>query len=269
MEKEAINSYDRMRGDKQNIQNPENSTEQIKPLSLGCILNLYSDLSKESKDKLSLINGKEITLIKNQKINFYQHHENDIYIINNGWVSLFHSIENSGRQDICNIYMLGDIIGMRESFFTNQKTGIIAMENCKLKKFSFEELHQLFKNYSDIKKAILTYIMVNDNITIERLRSCTHYKAEKRIAHFFLEILERRNFKKNFKSNSYPFPITQDIVGELLGLTSVHVSRCMTALEQKKMIRKSRNKINLLQPEVLAELTGFDRKNIYGHINME
>jgi CRP-like cAMP-binding protein len=69
-------------------------------------------------------------------------------------------------------------------------------------------------------------------------------------------------------SNVFSFPITQEVVGELLGITSVHVSRCMTALEQKKLIRKSRSAIKLLEPELLAEYTGFDENMIYGHIDL-
>ncbi|BBI64147.1 hypothetical protein HSBAA_54530 [Vreelandella sulfidaeris] len=75
--------------------------------------------------------------------------------------------------------------------------------------------------------------MVNDNIAIERLRSCTHHKAEERVAHFLLEVYARYKFKGMIDSNVFAFPITQEVVGELLGITNVHVSRCMTALEQK------------------------------------
>jgi CRP-like cAMP-binding protein len=64
----------------------------------------------------------------------------------------------------------------------------------------------------------------------------------------------------------FSFPVTQDVVGELLGMTSVHVSRCMTALEQKKLIRKTRSSIKLLKPEEMARNTGFDRDFIYGHL---
>lgn len=237
--------------------------------SLEYTLSLYADLSNEARDELFSINYKTITLRKSQKL-YSSCHQGlvDIFILKTGWVSLCYA-SGSRNQDIYNIYMPGDIIGLRESLFDRQEIGIIAMENCQLDKFCSSEIHDLSKRHADIKRAIFSYIMINDNITIERLRSCTHHKAEKRIAHFLLEVLERHNFKKKEKSNTYLFPITQEVVGELLGITSIHVSRCMTAMEQKKLIRKSRNSIKVLQPELMAEYTGFDKQHIYGSIYID
>ncbi|HEB04929.1 MAG TPA: Crp/Fnr family transcriptional regulator, partial [Halomonas sp.] len=187
----------------------------------------------------------------------------DIFVVRKGWVSLYHSLGSRGH-DICNVYMPGDIVGIRESFFDNHEITIVALENSVLDKVSLEDIHRIYNDCEAIKKAIISYVMVNDNITIERLRSCTHHKAEDRVAHFLLEIFARYNFKEMIGSNVFSFPITQEVVGELLGITSVHVSRCMTVLEQKKMIRKARSTIRLLQPEMMAELTGFDESLIYG-----
>ncbi|EHJ93012.1 hypothetical protein KUC_2974 [Vreelandella boliviensis LC1] len=162
--------------------------------------------------------------------------------------------------------MPGDIVGIRESFFDNHNMAILALQDCQLDRVSVVSLHDLCEKYADIKRAVVSYILVNDNITIERLRSCTHHKAEERVAHFLLEVYARYNFKNMIDSNVFSLPIKQEIVGELLGITSVHVSRCMTSLEQKKMIRKTRSSINLLQPELLAEYTGFNENLIYGHL---
>lgn len=246
---------------------PNMTALQTKEITLGNILSHYAELGPESLDRLSGVNLKDMELKKNQKLYSLCQGRAEIFVVKSGWVSLCHSFKSSG-QNICNVYMPGDIVGIRESFFDNHDITILALQDCRLDKVSVNEVHDLFKDNADIKKAIVSYIMVNDNITIERLRSCTHHKAEERVAHFLLEVYARYNFKKLIDSPVFAFPITQEVVGELLGITSVHVSRCMTALEQKKLIRKSRNSIKLLEPELLAEATGFDENIIYGHVQL-
>lgn len=236
-------------------------------IGLGEILGRYAHLGDEAVGQLSSIKVKSIELKRNQKLYSASQDKSDIFIIRKGWVSLCHSATGRG-EDICNVYMPGDIVGLRESFFISHSITLLALQACQLDKISVDDIHELFERNSDIKKSIVSYIMVNDNIAIERLRSCTHLKAEERVAHFLLEIYERFSFNEMVRSKLLYFPVTQEVVGELLGITNVHVSRCMTTLEQKKLIRKSRNSIKLLEPELLAELTGFDRDLIYSHVDL-
>ncbi|MBT2773750.1 Crp/Fnr family transcriptional regulator [Halomonas sp. ISL-60] len=233
--------------------------------SLGDVLNRYCKIEAEALDRLSSIRFDNVDLKKNQKIHSLYQERADVFVVKKGWVSSSRSVKDRS-EDICNVYMPGDIVGIRESFFDNHNMTVLALQNCQLDRVSTDRLHELFESYVDVKRAVISYIMVNDNIAIERLRSCTHHKAEKRVAHFLLEVYARHNFKEIMDSNAISLPIKQEVVGELLGITSVHVSRCMTALEQKKMIRKTRGSISLLQPDLLAEYADFDEDSIYGHL---
>ncbi len=267
MDKVMVGSSESM--DKKVINNSPSDFETVNfDITLENVLGLYGELGEETIKSLNDVRKKSVELKRNQKMFSVSDGRADIFVVKEGWASLCHATNKRG-QDICNIFMPGDIIGVRESFFENHDIIILALTNCKLEKVSIEEVHGLFKTNLEIRKAVMSYIMVNDNITIERLRSCTHHRSEERVAHFLLEIYTRFCFKGLLKTNIYSFPITQDVVGELLGITSVHVSRCMTALEQKKFIRKTRSSIKLLKPEEMAKATGFDGDFIYGHIRLD
>ncbi|TVP51083.1 MAG: Crp/Fnr family transcriptional regulator [Halomonas sp.] len=251
-------------GGRKHAQMPSHTVTSIM-MTIGDILSRYGSLSAEAFDRLSNMNVSNLELKKNQKLYSSSRGKSEIFLVKKGWISLCHVAKHRGH-DICNVYMPGDIVGVRESFFDNHNIALLALQNCQLDKIYVDELHAVFKDYDDIKRAVVSYIMVNDNVALERLRSCTHLKAEERVAHFLLEIYARYNYKEMVDSSLFYFPITQDVVGELLGITSVHVSRCLTALEQKKLIRKSRSTIRLLEPQRLAELTGFDEDMIYSHV---
>jgi len=245
---------------------PQVLVKTAKHIAIGNILAHYGNLDMDDLVSLSNISSQQVLLTRSQKLCSLRKGEKaaDVFLIKKGWVSLCHPSGNR-RQEVLNVYMPGDIVGLRESFFDNHDITICALQNSQIERFSRNDMHALFNERENIKRAIISYVIANDNITIERLRSCTHHKAEGRVAHFLLEIFARYNFKGMIESNVYAFPITQEVVGELLGITSVHVSRCMTSLEQKKMIRKSRNIITLLQPQQMAEYTGFDENLMYGY----
>ncbi|WP_447895117.1 Crp/Fnr family transcriptional regulator [Vreelandella sp. GE22] len=244
---------------------PNTIVKHEKNISLAKALSLYGVVSEKSNELLTRIAVKKVELKRHQKLFFLQEGKPKLFIIKKGWVSICQSVKNHG-QDICNVYMPGDIVGLRESFFDTNDVAIVALQNCELERVSAEEVHALFEIHDDIRKAIISYVMVNDNIAIARLRSCTHHKAEERVAHYLLEVYSRYRFKQASDTDFFTLPITQEVIGELLGMTSVHVSRCMTTLEQKKLIRKNRAAIKLLEPERLIEATGFDERLIYGHV---
>ncbi|WP_083007084.1 Crp/Fnr family transcriptional regulator [Halomonas sp. GT] len=237
-------------------------------ITVAQVLGLYGKMGDKSLNVLSKMPQKPVELKKSQQFFSVSDGRSDIFVIKDGWASLSHPTSARG-QDICNIFMPGDIIGMRESFFERYDVIIFPITNCELVKLSGDYLHTLCKENEEIRKAITSYVMVNDNITIERLRSCTHHRSVERVAHFLLEVYARFKFKGLLEGDVFDFPVTQEIVGELLGMTSVHVSRCMTALEQKKFIRKTRSSIKLLKPNEMAENTGFDSDFIYGHICLD
>lgn len=241
-------------------------SDPVVVITLGSILSRYAELGVEALQYLSSVKCESIELKKNKKRNFFYQGNAEAFVVKKGWLSLCQPV-SACRYDVCNVYMPGDLVGVRESFFDNNEIAILAIENCVLDKFSVEDLHSVYDDCEAVKKAIISYVMVNDNILIERLKSCTHHKAEERIAYLLLEILARFNFNKMIDGSIYTFPVTQEIVGELLGITSVHVSRCMTSLEQKKMIRKSRSAISILQPDLLAQQAGFNKDLIYGKVS--
>ncbi|RUR34943.1 Crp/Fnr family transcriptional regulator [Vreelandella andesensis] len=234
-------------------------------ITVAQVLGLYNELGEKSLNDLSKIRQKPVEIKKNQQVFSVCDGRADIFVIKEGWASLSHATNFRG-QDICNIFMPGDIIGMRESFFENCDVIISSITHCELIKVSGDHLHALCKENEEVRRAITSYVMVNDNITIERLRSCTHHRSVERVAHFLLEIYARFKFKGLLKGDIFYFPVTQEVVGELLGMTSVHVSRCMTVLEQKKYIRKTRSSIRILMPQEMAEDSDFDSDFIYGHI---
>ena len=56
----------------------------------------------------------------------------------------------------------------------------------------------------------------------------------------------------------FRLPLTQDVIADATGLTSVHVNRILQKLRADRLINLSRGELALLDVERLKKLDGFD-----------
>lgn len=81
--------------------------------------------------------------------------------------------------------------------------------------------------------------------------------AHERLAHLLLELHFRCRSAGLSHDYSYPMPLTQEAVGDLLGLSVVHVNRVMQLMRRDNMIKLKQGQMTLLEPERLTEIAEF------------
>jgi DNA-binding transcriptional regulator LsrR (DeoR family) len=57
---------------------------------------------------------------------------------------------------------------------------------------------------------------------------------------------------------SFEMPLTQELIGDAVGLTTVHVNRTVRALREDKLIAITRQQVTILDFEGLSLLSDFD-----------
>lgn len=78
--------------------------------------------------------------------------------------------------------------------------------------------------------------------------------ADERIANLLLSLVERMESRNAFTSNLYPFPLRQQDIADVLGLTPVHVSRVLTKFRKAKLIEFSSGKLQILNRRELNRI---------------
>ena len=106
----------------------------------------------------------------------------------------------------------------------------------------------------------LYWLMTNIDGSIHRewTVSLGRRSALSRMAHLFCEILERLKVAGLTDGNSYDFPLTQQELGECIGLTSVHVNRTLQALRRQGLIQVENRRATILDLESLQSAGEFD-----------
>lgn len=83
-------------------------------------------------------------------------------------------------------------------------------------------------------------------------------QAPSRMAHLILELKRRLEVVGPVVANSFPLPITQDELGDALGLTAVHVNRTIKQLRDGGLLEFQRQTVKILNEPKLRELADFD-----------
>lgn len=82
--------------------------------------------------------------------------------------------------------------------------------------------------------------------------------AYERMAHLFLELRFRCAQVGMDQEESIPFPLTQEVLADLLGLSGVHVNRTIQLLRREKTIRLKHRRLYFLNVEALMRASEFD-----------
>jgi CRP-like cAMP-binding protein len=81
--------------------------------------------------------------------------------------------------------------------------------------------------------------------------------AQERMIDFLLEMRERLILAGLVEDDSFPLPLTQELLADTLGLTSVHVNRTLQSMRRDAMVELRSGRAHLEDPERLAQLVDY------------
>jgi CRP-like cAMP-binding protein len=102
---------------------------------------------------------------------------------------------------------------------------------------------------------------VDQVILTDRLVSLGRNSARGRVAALLLLIAGRMRFAKLPMDEGFALPLTQEEIGDLTGLTAVHVNRTMRVLSEQGLISRNGNVLRILQPDRLARMANYNRRH--------
>ncbi|MEZ5939025.1 MAG: Crp/Fnr family transcriptional regulator [Hyphomonadaceae bacterium] len=176
-----------------------------------------------------------------------------MFVVREGWVLKFDLLPNGGRQ-IIDILLPGDSSSYEELFQSQAPSTLFTLTDAEICQFEREEILDICK---DTPTDIRRYgPILGDNYSRLRmlLGAVGRQKAEARVASLILMLHERLRKVKYATETDMPFPLRQRDVANLLGMTQVHVSRVMAAMQKRGVIRKRAAQLTIENFSELIEL---------------
>lgn len=229
-------------------------------MSSSCIIKhfeYYSPLSGNDKELLNSLEKGPVDYKRNEALWLQGDSSKHFYTVSKGWAYAYRDMEDGGRQ-VLDIYVPGDIVGLREFAFKQRITGVVMLTDAELCAFPKTRLTDVFAG-SLLLCSILYMIAARDQaILLERVINLGRRSARVRIAHFLVEIAKRLKKTRVDITGRVRVPLTQTLLGDALGLSTVHVNRILSALKREGFLTPYAGGVELRDVPALEEIAGFD-----------
>lgn len=176
------------------------------------------------------------------------------FTLYDGWLMLYRNDSDGSRQGL-RVALPGDFVGYVPDAATYSHSAL-AVTDVIACGFRQPDLQAMIDTHMSIGRQITS-------IQAHYLTSCEtnvlglgRKSAEQRIAHTFADLYHRLDQRGEVdrEASSMPFPLTQEMLGELTGLTPVHTNRVLRRLRLDGILRAERQRVEILDLEKLIDL---------------
>ena len=186
------------------------------------------------------------------------------YTLFDGWLMLHRNHSDGSRQGV-RIALPGDFVGyapLTESVYSH---GALAVTDVTVCGFRQADLHAMIDNHPDLARQITSIQARYLAVCEANVLGLGRKSAEQRIAHAIVELYHRLALRHMLLNDGreIPFPLTQEMLGEMTGLTPVHTNRVLRKLRADGLMISERQRIEILDLDGLTRVADYQAKNLY------
>ena len=176
-----------------------------------------------------------------------------IYRLRTGWACQY-SEQRGTRRAIIDVYLPGDLIGMDTHFRTRPIEHVQALTSVEAEAVDADEmLGDLLASHCGA--LYLAWLLGWRQRRADRLLTAIScLDARGRLGAMMLDFYKRLRARKLIADRQYNMPLTQQHIGEYLGLTVVHVNRVLRSLRADRIVSLERSCVTILDLERLTRL---------------
>ncbi len=152
----------------------------------------------------------------------------------------------AGGRQIVSLHMQGDILDLQNMFLSVSDHSVQALTRLTIIEIAKERLQNLILTHPAIGAAMWIDGLIDGSIYREWVLNVGRRDARARIAHILCEFVTRMEATGVAESGTYPLPMTQEQLGDAVGLTSVHVNRTLRALVKEGLVKFDRRQLSIL-----------------------
>jgi len=175
-----------------------------------------------------------------------------------GWAYRYKVLKGGERQIVA--YLIpGDFCDLHVSLLNEMDHNVGLLTDAEVVTIPAEDMHSAMEQHRSIERALWCATLVDEAILREWLTNMGQRDAFSRVGHHFCELWHRmRSVGLVNEHDQFDLPLTQEVLGDALGLTSVHINRTLKRLREEGFIAMHNRRLTILDPNGLMKITGFD-----------
>ncbi len=178
-------------------------------------------------------------------------------VIVDGFACRVHTLADGQRQVVACL-LPGDAVDATCFEFPKHEDSLIAIVATTVSFVPCTAIADLFHTSETLCRALLRANHADAALLRAWIVGLGRRSAAGRLAHLICELYSRLLRIGGVSDHQFELPLTNRMLADVLGLTPVHVSRTIQAMQQANLIRLHRNIVQILDWPRLQEVAGFD-----------
>jgi CRP-like cAMP-binding protein len=170
---------------------------------------------------------------------------------------------SEGKRQILSIHIPGEIPDLMSLFLHVMDHDLSTLTPCRLGFISHEALRQLHRRRPNVAEMFWRDTLIDAAMFREWIVNVGQRPAPARLAHVMAELRERLRVIGRVEGNSFEMPLTQEQIGEALGITGVHANRVIRQLREGGIVDLHRGRVTVLDEFRFLELADFDDRYLH------
>jgi len=169
----------------------------------------------------------------------------------------------NGQRQILSIHIPGEIPDLQSLHLHRMDHDLISLAPSTLGFISHTSLRALTREKPNVAEVLWRETLIDSAIFREWIVNVGQRPATSRLAHTVVELRRRLAVTGRAAGDTIEMPLTQEQIGEALGITPVHANRVIRQLREERIVDISRGRAVVLDEAKLAELAQFDDRYLH------
>lgn len=185
-----------------------------------------------------------------------------LLVVLDGWACRYKILPNGGRQMLA-FLLPGDCCDLHINLLAEMDHGIQTITPCHIAKIDRHTIDSVFDAHPSIMKAMYLAQLIDEGTLRAWITSIGRRSSIERVAHLMCELYLRvRNIEAN-EGQNVALPLSQIILADALGMTTVHINRVIKQLRLTGAITITRGHLEIINPDTLVQIAGFDANYLH------
>ncbi|MDP4575692.1 Crp/Fnr family transcriptional regulator [Qipengyuania sp. G39] len=180
-----------------------------------------------------------------------------VFIQLEGWAFRYKLLPE-GKRQITGYLLPGDICDPFVFVLKRMDHGIGALSDLKCAAVSKDQILEAFNSSPRIARGLWWSSLVDESILRQWLTNLGQRFAYERMAHIFCELWLRMTIVGLADEDEFHLPLTQNQLGDTIGLTPVHVNRTLQRMRSESLIEFEQRRLKICDIDKLKDIAEFN-----------
>ena len=171
-----------------------------------------------------------------------------------GWVTSS-IVLRSGNRLIQKVHLPGDMLGTPSMVLPEAADTLTAVTESVTAFVPYERFGKLYETFPRLAALFTIATQMERLALMDALAMTGNASARERMARLLVDFHTRLSPIDLVVDDGFHLPLTQEIIGDLLGLTAVHVNRTIRGLEEEGLLARQGHRFQLLDLPALRRLS--------------